>query len=951
MPSTVGVQSCLHRTIFLRPPAERIPPERRNRTHDKPIRFARHLDLSTGPATIYRLDALAKAGITDLDELPYSIRVLLENVLRHHGNGIVTDDEVALVCGWKPQPDRSREVPYMPGRVVLQDFTGVPAVVDLAAMRDAMVRMGGDPDKINPLVRTDLVIDHSVQVDFFGTSRAFELNVEREMERNAERYALLRWAQQAFDNFTVVPPGTGIVHQVNLEYLASVVLLERRNGEAIAYPDTLVGTDSHTTMINGVGVMGWGVGGIEAEAVMLGQPYFMQLPEVVGMKLTGRLPGGATATDLVLVVTQMLRKHGVVGRFVEFFGDGLEALGSADRATIANMSPEYGATMGFFPVDRETLTYLERTGRPPEVVERVERYCKEQHLFHTGESPDPSYTSVVELDLSTVVPSVAGPRRPQDRVPLNELQDSFKTVLPNLIPNGARRAVAEENGSNWASEGGRSPSTPTAVAFDVSAEAEVEYEGDRFTITDGTVVIAAITSCTNTSNPSVMIGAGLVARKAVELGLERRPWVKTSMAPGSKVVTRYLEESGTMRDLEALGFHVVGYGCTTCIGNSGPLAEPIARAITEHELVAAAVLSGNRNFEARIHPHVRANYLASPMLVVAYALAGRIDIDLTEEPLGLGKNGEPAFLKDIWPTSQEIAQVVSESLKPEMFKRQYADVFEGTDAWKKLPTPEAEGGRYAWDPESTYVAEPPFFTNLGDEPAPLGDIEGARVLAFLGDTVTTDHISPAGAIPKDGPAGHWLIDRGVKPVDFNTFGSRRGHHNVMMRGTFGNIRIKNRLADGKEGNWTKHFPSGEIISIYDAAMRYMEEGTPLVVLAGVEYGTGSSRDWAAKGTALQGVRAVVATSYERIHRSNLIGMGVLPLQFEDGVNADTLGVEGDELFTITGIADRLKPGGKVKVKAGEVEFDAVVRLDTDVELEYYRHGGILSYVLRKLAGE
>lgn len=856
------------------------------------------LDLSTGPATIYRLDALAKAGITDLDKLPYSIRILLENVLRHHGNGIVTDDEVALVGGWKPQPDRSREVPYMPGRVILQDFTGVPAVVDLAAMRDAMVRMGGDPDKINPLVQTDLVIDHSVQVDFFGTSRAFELNVEREMERNAERYALLRWAQQAFDNFTVVPPGTGIVHQVNLEYLASVVLLERRNGEAMAYPDTLVGTDSHTTMINGVGVMGWGVGGIEAEAVMLGQPYFMQLPEVVGMKLTGRLPEGATATDLVLIVTQMLRKHGVVGRFVEFFGDGLEALGLADRATIANMSPEYGATMGFFPVDRETLTYLERTGRAPEVVERVERYCKEQHLFRTAESPDPTYTSVVELDLNTVVPSVAGPRRPQDRVPLNELKDSFKTVLPNLIPSGAGRAIPEENGSNWASEGGQSPSISTAVNFDISAEAEVEYEGDRFTITDGTVVIAAITSCTNTSNPSVMIGAGLVARKAVALGLERRPWVKTSMAPGSKVVTEYLEESGTMRDLETLGFHVVGYGCTTCIGNSGPLAEPIGRAIVEHELVVAAVLSGNRNFEARIHPHVRANYLASPMLVVAYALAGRIDIDLTEEPLGVGKNGDPVFLKDIWPTSEEIAQAVSKSLKPEMFKRQYADVFTGTDAWKKLPTPEAEGGRYAWDPESTYVAEPPFFTNLADEPAPLADIEGARVLAFLGDTVTTDHISPAGAIPKDGPAGRWLIDRGVKPVDFNTFGSRRGHHDVMMRGTFGNIRIKNRLADGKEGNWTKHFPSGEIISIYDAAMRYMEEGTPLVVLAGVEYGTGSSRDWAAKGTALQGVRAVIAAGYERIHRSNLIGMGVLPLQFEDGVTADTLGLTGEERFSI-----------------------------------------------------
>ena len=915
------------------------------------------LSLAEGQATIYRLDAAAKAGLTDLDRLPYSIRVLLENVLRFHGNGIVTDDEIALVGGWQPQPDRSREVPFMPGRVVLQDFTGVPAVVDLAAMRDAMVRMGGDPAKINPLVRTDLVIDHSVQVDFFGSSRAFELNVEREMERNAERYALLRWAQQAFDNFTVVPPGTGIVHQVNLEYLASVVRLEQQNGEAVAYPDTLVGTDSHTTMINGIGVMGWGVGGIEAEAVMLGQPYFMQLPEVVGMKLIGRLPRGATATDLVLVVTQMLRKHGVVGRFVEFFGDGLQALGLADRATIANMSPEYGATMGFFPVDQETLTYLERTARSPAVIDRVERYCKEQHLFHTKDSPDPSYSSVVELDLETVVPSVAGPRRPQDRVPLNELKDSFLTVLPNLIPSGAQRNVSDGNEANWASEGGQNPATATAVATSVAVEADVEYEGDRFSLCDGSVVIAAITSCTNTSNPSVMVGAGLVARKAVEKGLTRKPWVKTSLAPGSKVVTEYLEQAGVVADLEKLGFHTVGYGCTTCIGNSGPLAEPIGRAIDEHELVVAGVLSGNRNFEARIHPLVRANYLASPMLVVAYAIAGKVDIDLDTEPLGEASDGSPVFLKDIWPTQEEIAEAVASSLKPEMFTEQYATVFEGTDAWKALPIPEAEGGRYAWDPESTYVAEPPFFTDLPAEPTPLTDIQSAHVLAFLGDTVTTDHISPAGAIPKDGPAGKWLIDRGVKPVDFNTFGARRGHHDVMMRGTFGNIRIKNRLADGKEGNWTKHFPTGEIISIYDAAIRYAEENIPLVVLAGVEYGTGSSRDWAAKGTLLQGVRAVIAASYERIHRSNLIGMGVLPLQFEEGTNADSLGLQGDERFSITGIAEGLKPGGRVKVKTegrkdGRTEsFEVLVRLDTDVELEYYRHGGILSYVLRKLAGE
>jgi aconitate hydratase len=908
------------------------------------------LDLHEGQATIYRLDALAKAGITDLDTLPFSIRVLLENVLRHHGNGVVTDDEVALVGGWQPQPDRSREVPYMPGRVVLQDFTGVPAVVDLAAMRDAMVRMGGDPGKINPLVRTDLVIDHSVQVDFFGTTRAFELNVEREMERNAERYALLRWAQQAFDNFTVVPPGTGIIHQVNLEYLASVVRLGQHNGEAVAYPDTLVGTDSHTTMINGIGVMGWGVGGIEAEAVMLGQPYFMQLPEVVGMKLTGRLPRGATATDLVLVVTQMLRKHGVVGRFVEFFGDGLEGLGLADRATIANMAPEYGATMGFFPVDGETLEYLERTGRA-NVVERVERYCKEQQLFHTPESPDPSFTSVVELDLGTVVPSVAGPRRPQDRVPLDELQESFRMVLPNLVPAGARRGVPEPEGANWAAEGGQSPATAAVVASPATVQADVEYEGSRFTIHDGSVVIAAITSCTNTSNPSVMVGAGLVARKAVERGLNRKPWVKTSLAPGSTVVTRYLEQAGVIPDLEQLGFHVVGYGCTTCIGNSGPLAEPIGRAISEHELVVAGVLSGNRNFEARIHPLVRANYLASPMLVVAYAIAGRIDVDFDREPLGTANDGTDVFLKDIWPSQEEIADAVAASLKPEMFEEQYATVFEGTDAWKALPIPQAEGGRYGWDAESTYVAEPPFFTNLGAEPGPLQDVDGAHVLAFLGDTVTTDHISPAGAIPKDGPAGRWLIDRGVKPVDFNTFGSRRGHHDVMMRGTFGNIRIMNRLADGKEGNWTTHFPTGEITSIYDAAMRYADEGTPLIVLAGSEYGTGSSRDWAAKGTALQGVRAVIAQSYERIHRSNLIGMGVLPLQFEDGVRADTLGLSGNERFTITGISEGLEPGGTVRVQAGSIEFDALVRLDTDVELTYYRHGGILSYVLRKLANE
>ncbi|MBI4421060.1 MAG: aconitate hydratase AcnA, partial [Gemmatimonadetes bacterium] len=717
------------------------------------------------------------------------------------------------------------------------------------------------------------------------------------------------------------------------------------------YPDTLVGTDSHTTMINGLGVVGWGVGGIEAEAVMLGQPYFMQLPEVIGVKLAGRLPEGSTATDLVLVVTQMLRKRGVVDKFVEFFGPGLSSLGIADRATIANMSPEYGATIGFFPVDAETLTYLERTARPPELIARVERYCKEQELFRTDATPDPAYTDVLALDLGTVVPSLAGPRRPQDRVPLTDVKPSFHQVLPNLLSH-ARRAVGEVNGARWAAEGGQSPATAVAAAPDMAVLAECDYEGSRFQLSDGSVVIAAITSCTNTSNPSVMIGAGLVARNAVKRGLQRKPWVKTSMAPGSKVVTDYLAESGLLKDLEALGFHVVGYGCTTCIGNSGPLAEPIAEAITEHDLVAVAVLSGNRNFEARIHPHVRANYLASPMLVVAYALAGRIDLDLTTEPLGTGKDGRPVYLKDIWPRPAEINQAMAAALKPEMFRKEYAAVFEGDETWKQLPVP--EGRLFAWDPRSTYVANPPFFTDLTPDPQPITDVSGARVLAWLGDSVTTDHISPAGAIPKDSPAGKWLIERGVKAVDFNTFGSRRGHHEVMMRGTFGNIRIRNRLAGDKEGNWTLHFPTGDVISIYDAARRYEKKGTPLIVLAGKEYGSGSSRDWAAKGPALLGVRAVIAESYERIHRSNLVGMGVLPLQFLPDTSAATYGLTGEETFRITGISQNLKPRGQVNVTAERTggdaaQFVAVVRLDTPVELEYYRHGGILHYVLRQLA--
>ena len=906
-----------------------------------PLNARATLDLPEGKLAYYRLDAVQEAGLAQLDRLPFSIRILLENVLRHAGDGVVTEDHVAAVARWRPQPDVSLEVPFMPGRVVLQDFTGVPAVVDLAAMRDAIAALGGNPDRINPLVQTDLVIDHSVQVDFFGTPTAFRLNVELEMERNSERYQLLRWAQQAFRNFRVVPPGTGIVHQVNLEHLASVVRRVAVDGRAVAFPDTLVGTDSHTTMINGLGVVGWGVGGIEAEAVMLGQPYFMQLPEVVGMKLSGHLPQGATATDLVLTVTQLLRKFGVVGRFVEFFGPGLHALALADRATIANMAPEYGATIGFFPVDAETLRYLARTARSPEVIARVEAYCKAQHLFHSERTPDPEYTAVLELDLGTVEPSLAGPRRPQDRVPLGRVPESFRQSLPSLVPASAKRTVTDTSHAGGGVDLVRAP----GVALD----------GTRFDLQDGSVVIAAITSCTNTSNPSVMLGAGLMARKAVEVGLQRKPWVKTSLAPGSKVVTDYLRAGGVIEPLEALGFYLVGYGCTTCIGNSGPLAEPIAEAITSNALVCAAVLSGNRNFEARVHPLVRASYLASPMLVVAYALAGRVDIDLTSEPIGTGKDGGPVYLRDIWPSPQEVSDAVEKALTPAMFEKEYAKVFEGDDQWRSLPVPEAAGGRFAWDDASTYIANPPFFVGMGMVPAPVGDIDGARVLAWLGDSVTTDHISPAGAIPKDSPAGRWLRERGVEAVDFNTFGSRRGNHDVMMRGTFGNIRIKNKLVDGKEGNWTEYQPTGEVTSIYDAAMRYQQDGTPLLVIGGKEYGSGSSRDWAAKGTALLGVRAVIAESYERIHRSNLIGLGVLPLQFADGENAATHGLTGRESITISGVAgEDVTPGGTARVTAtrdggATVSFDVRVRLDTAVEVSYYRHGGILPYVLRNLA--
>ncbi|HEY4100681.1 MAG TPA: aconitate hydratase AcnA [Gemmatimonadales bacterium] len=901
--------------------------------------------------TIHSLPALQQAGLTRLDQLPFSIRVLLENALRHRGHGFVTDEHVRALASWTPAKAGTAEIPFLPARVVLQDFTGVPCVVDLAAMRDAMAAMGGDPERINPVVPCDLVIDHSVQVDHYGTAEAFKLNVALEFDRNAERYQLLKFAQRAFKNFRVVPPGTGIVHQVNLEYLSPCVQVREQYGAVTAYPDTLVGTDSHTTMINGLGVLGWGVGGIEAEAVMLGQPYFMLLPEVVGMKLTGALPAGCTATDLVLTVTQQLRKHGVVDKFVEFFGPGLHQLPIADRATIANMAPEYGATCGFFPVDAQTLRYLEQTGREPAQVALVEEYCRAQQLFHTPEAADPQFNAMLELDLSTVVPSVAGPKRPQDRVPLDGLHRNFDENLPALMQPtvpAARRKQAEVALSRWNGEGG-APPTGHPGAPD---HYPVELEGAVHQVHDGSVVIAAITSCTNTSNPSVMVGAGLLARKAAARGLKARPWVKTSMAPGSRVVTDYLKRAKLDGDLDALGFQTVGYGCTTCIGNSGPLADPIATVIDEHSLVTASVLSGNRNFEARIHPQVRANYLMSPMLVVAYALLGRVDADLNRDPLGTDRDGKEVFLRDVWPTPKEIAETMSACLGPDLFQKQYGAVFDGDEEWRGLNVP--GGSRFAWDPKSTYIRNPPFFANLPKNPQPLTDISDARVLALLGDSVTTDHISPAGAIPKSGPAARYLREHGVEQPDWNTFGSRRGNHEVMMRGTFGNVRIKNRLVPDKEGNWTIHFPSGEVMSIYDAAMKYIDSGTPLVLLVGKEYGTGSSRDWAAKGTTLLGVKAVIAESYERIHRSNLVGMGILPLGFEEGKNAASLGLTGKEVFSISGIA-AAKPGGTVTVTATDPDtkktttFKALVRLNSPVEVEYLQHGGILQRVLRMFA--
>jgi len=884
--------------------------------------FATRATLSVGSDKfdIYRLEALERAGIGNVAKLPLSLKVLLENLLRHEDDHFVRYDDITALAGWNPAGEggaTEKEVSFMPARVLLQDFTGVPAVVDLAAMRDALKALGGDPKKINPLIPAELVIDHSVQVDKFGAADAFAFNADLEMQRNIERYAFLRWGQKGFENFKVVPPDTGICHQVNLEYLARVVFRERQAGGWIAFPDSLVGTDSHTTMVNGLGVFGWGVGGIEAEAAMLGQPLSMLIPAVVGFKLHGRLPEGATATDLVLTVTQMLRKKGVVGKFVEFYGTGLSSLTLPDRATIANMAPEYGATMGFFPVDAETLSYLRFTARPADQVKLVEAYTKEQDLFRTDQTPDPIFSDTLELDLASVVPTMAGPKRPQDSVPLTNAKAAFEKSLTET-----RRHT------------------------------NVQNNGDNFDLADGSVVIAAITSCTNTSNPSLMLGAGLLAKKAVDRGLTAKPWVKTSFAPGSKVVTDYIEKAGLWPSLNSLGFNLVGYGCTTCIGNSGPLSEPIGKAIKDHNLVAVSVLSGNRNFEGRVHPLCRANYLASPPLVVAYALAGRMDFDIVNEPLANDKSGKPVYLRDIWPSPQEVESTMRSAVTSEMFSKEYADVFTGDEHWRALPVP--EGDLYAWDDKSTYIKNPPYFEGMPKQPGQISDMRGLRVLAVLGDSITTDHISPAGSIQPDGPAGKYLVAHGVQPKDFNSYGARRGNHEVMMRGTFANIRLRNHLAPGTEGGWTIHQPSGEKMSIYAAAVKYRNEKVPLMILAGKEYGSGSSRDWAAKGTILLGVRVVLAETFERIHRSNLVGMGVLPLEFLPGENAKSLGLTGLEIYDFEGLSQTFEPRKRIRVTVRDVDggvtrhFHAVARVDTPFEVAYYRHGGILPYVLRQM---
>ena len=891
--------------------------------HDS-LKTRRTLTVDGKAYDYFSLEAAAQAaGLGDIHRLPFSMKVLLENLVRLENGRTVTVDDIKAVAEWLKTRRSEREIAFRPARVLMQDFTGVPAVVDLAAMRQAMAKLGGDPKRINPLSPVDLVIDHSVMVDAFGSPKSFEQNVKLEFERNGERYAFLKWGQSAFDNFRVVPPGTGICHQVNLEYLAQVVWTTSENGRIVAYPDTLVGTDSHTTMVNGLAVLGWGVGGIEAEAAMLGQPISMVLPEVVGFKLSGKLREGATATDLVLTVTQMLRKKGVVGRFVEFFGPGLAHLALADRATIGNMAPEYGATCGFFPIDQVTLDYLRFSGRDAARVNLVEAYAKVQGLWRDDRTPDPVFTDTLELDLGSVESSLAGPRRPQDRVALGAVAKSFASELPKLAgkPDGTK------------------------------LDRTVPVKGANYALKDGAVVIAAITSCTNTSNPSVMLAAGLVARNALQRGLKVKPWVKTSLAPGSQVVSDYYAAAGLQQDLDALGFNLVGYGCTTCIGNSGPLPDPIAEAVDAGDLVVAAVLSGNRNFEGRISPQVRANYLASPPLVVAYALAGTINIDLTKEALGEDPQGKPVYLKDIWPSSQEVQETMRRSLTPEMFRKRYANVFQGPKEWQKVKV--AGGQTFAWDIGSTYIAHPPYFDNMPKEPGPLSDVTGARELAVLGDSITTDHISPAGSIKKEGPAGQYLIGFQVRPADFNSYGARRGHHEVMMRGTFANIRIRNEMVPGVEGGMTKHLPDGAVMPIYDAAMLYQKEGVPLVIIAGKEYGTGSSRDWAAKGTRLLGVRAVIAESFERIHRSNLVGMGVLPLQFKDGTDRKSLKLEGSERFDILGISAGLKPridlACRIHRASGTIDtVPLLCRIDTLDELEYFRHGGILHYVLRQM---
>ncbi len=933
-------------------------------TTNDPFNARDTLEYAGGSATIYRLDALSDFG--DIERMPMTVKIILENVLRNVGNDGFEAAHVEALAGWKPASEIDSELPYLPTRVLLQDLTGVPAVVDFAAMRSAMERLGGDPAKVNPLLPADLVIDHSVQVDMFASKLAYSLNVEREYERNGERYALLRWAQQALNGLSIVPPGTGICHQVNLEYLSRVVDVREINGEMVAFPDTCVGTDSHTPMVNGVGVLAWGVGGIEAEGAMLGQPIYMLSPKVVGVRLINEMPEGATATDLVLTVTQMLREHGVVGKFVEYFGSGLSNLPVPDRATIGNMSPEYGATAGLFPVDDETLNYLRLTGRSEEQIDLVERYYKAQGMFRTDESLEPAYDELLELDLASIVPSVAGPRRPQDRVPLTGISGALFGTFGDQIGVIAEEAQDEEASVDEVIEESFPASDPMPAQDEHPGPSEVVNQrverhitrmplhdiGDGMQLGHGSVVIAAITSCTNTSNPSVMLAAGLLAKKAVERGLEVNPAVKTSLAPGSRAVTDYYENAGLTQYLEALGFHTVGYGCTTCIGNSGPLVEEVGKAVDEHNLVVASVLSGNRNFEGRIHAQVQASFLASPPLVIAYALAGTVDIDLTTEPLGADKEGAPVYLSDIWPSQDEVRDVVNSAVTANVFADNYAHVFEGDENWKSMETP--TGQLYDWDAESTYVKEPPFFENLGLEATDPGDITGARVLLKVADSITTDHISPAGSIPLESPAGDYLILNDVQRRDFNSYGARRGNHEVMMRGTFANIRLRNELTPSREGWWTRYIPTNEEMSIFEASDRYKSDGTPLIVLAGKEYGTGSSRDWAAKGPALLGIKATIAESYERIHRSNLIMMGVIPLQFMPGEGRKELGLDGSESFDITGIAGGIEPGQILDVVAkhpggAEISFQVQTRVDTAVEWEYIRHGGILPMVLRRLA--